>query len=229
MKKPNVPARPIIFSGPMVRALLEGRKTQTRRIVRPQPPYDSGPIECGPYHPTLIDRYGEAYPGDEVFGAFSDDGTWAKRCPYGEHGDLLWVRESIVHDDEFGTIFYPARQRPGSLGNPSGRDYFTGHIPDDWAPARRTIPAIHMPRWASRLTLRISLVRMEQVQDISRGDAMEEGCPFPNMAKGGSPRGWYAEQWDSIHGPGSWDANPWVWVIGFEVIRQNVDAFLEAA
>jgi hypothetical protein len=223
MKKPNVPARPIIFSGPMVRALLEGRKTQTRRIVRPQP----GLVHAGePYWGS------GGYRAWQYRGAIDPMKTGTLkplRCPYGERGDLLWVRESIVHDDEFGTIFYPARQRPGSLGNASGRDYFTGHIPENWAPARRTIPAIHMPRWASRLTLRISLVRMEQVQDISRGDAMEEGCPFPNMAKGGSPRGWYAKQWDAIHGPGSWKSNPFVWVIGFEVIRQNVDAVLEAA
>lgn len=228
MKKPNVPARPIIFSGPMVRALLEGRKTQTRRIVRPQPPYDSGPIECGPYHPTLIDRYGEAYPGDEVFGAFSDDGTWAKRCPYGEHGDLLYVKEAWRvaerYDDKTGSELASILGRRNVQYEEAAGDQFLGRVSGRYRHAR------FMPRWASRLTLRISLVRMEQVQDISESEALAEGAG--NINRFDSDRfgaRWFAEMWDSIHGPGSWKSNPFVWVIGFEVIRQNVDALLEAA
>lgn len=73
-----------------------------------------------------------------------------------------------------------------------------------------------MPRWASRILLEVTAVRVERLQDISRGDAMAEGCPFPNMAKGDDPRKWYADLWDQINGAGSWEANPWVWVVEFK-------------
>lgn len=76
-----------------------------------------------------------------------------------------------------------------------------------------------MPRWASRITLEITGVRLERLQDISRGDAMAEGCPHQNMAHGDDPRKWYADLWNDINGPGSWDKNPWVWVIEFKVAK----------
>ena len=82
-----------------------------------------------------------------------------------------------------------------------------------WEFKRR--PSIHMPRWASRILLEVVSVRVERLQDISRGDAMAEGCPFPNMAQGDDPRQWYAELWEQINGPGEWTANPWVWVVEF--------------
>jgi hypothetical protein len=85
-----------------------------------------------------------------------------------------------------------------------------------WGFKRR--PSIHMPRIASRITLEITGVRVERLQDISRGDAMAEGCPFPNMAKGDDPRQWYTALWDQINGAGSWKTNPWVWVVEFKKV-----------
>lgn len=81
---------------------------------------------------------------------------------------------------------------------------------------RKWKPSIHMPRKASRIMLEVTRVRVERLQEISRGDAMAEGCPFQNMAKGADPRKWYADLWKTINGPGSWDLNPWVWVIEFK-------------
>jgi hypothetical protein len=77
-----------------------------------------------------------------------------------------------------------------------------------------------LPAWASRITLEIVSVRVERLQEISRGDAMAEGCPFANMADGPNPRDWYAELWESINGPGSWDANPFVWVVEFRRVEK---------
>lgn len=75
-----------------------------------------------------------------------------------------------------------------------------------------------MPRWASRIMLEVTGVRVERLQEISRGDVMAEGCPFPNMQKGPDPRQWFRDLWETINGPGSWDANPWVWAIEFKRI-----------
>jgi hypothetical protein len=91
--------------------------------------------------------------------------------------------------------------------------------------AKQEIPwssSLFMWRWASRITLDVSMVRVERLNDISRGDCMAEGCPFPNMAKGADPREWYANLWESINGKGSWDLNPWVWVIQFPRMMQRV-------
>ncbi|MBU2685748.1 MAG: hypothetical protein KKF27_21110, partial [Gammaproteobacteria bacterium] len=93
--------KPIIFSGPMVKAILEGRKTMTRRVIKPQP--DLGlceferysHIHVGIYNPALVDKDGNLYPGDEIFGAYTDDGEWGWKCPYGQPGDRLWVRETF--------------------------------------------------------------------------------------------------------------------------------------
>src|SRR5687767_12087149 len=96
---------PIPFSGPMARAILEGRKTVTRRVVKPQPPDGVGRIYVGRYEPAIVDRHGELQPGPGIFGAYDEDGEWGARCPYGEPGDRLWVREKILR-----------------LGEPEGRE-----------------------------------------------------------------------------------------------------------
>jgi hypothetical protein len=85
---------PILFSGAMVRALLDGRKTQTRRVIKNQSADDVGPFTVAHYHPTVIDRHREDAPGVEIFGAYSPDGKWGSKCPYGEAGDRPWVREA---------------------------------------------------------------------------------------------------------------------------------------
>lgn len=190
--------RPILFSAPMVRAILEGRKTQTRRIVKPQPPDDCAPIRVGEFHPTVIDRWGDEAPGEPIFGAYDLNGEWGVRCPYGQPGERLWVRETWR---EWG-------------GTERRVDYrATTKVP---RPADGWKPSIHMRRADSRITLEIVAVRVERLQAISRGDAMAEGCPFPNMAGLMDPREWYEDLWRDINGPGSWAANPWVWVIEFK-------------
>ena len=189
--------RPIIFSGPMVRALLDGSKTQTRRVVSQR-------------HLPQID-----------LSRFPLIAHWSKPKPYGHTGDRLWVRESWAPDPPCdGTWGYTewAGCREGRIAGVPERFRHPQHCiyAATWkgAPLRWT-PSIHMPRWASRITLDVTGVRVERLQDISRGDAMAEGCPFPNMAQGDDPRAWYAQLWNSINGPGSWDANPWVWVVEF--------------
>lgn len=173
--------RPILFSAPMVRALLEGRKTQTRRIVK-LPAKDGS--------------------GDNRF--VFDDAEGRKRfidCPYGEPGDRLWVRETWRPAQVDGMAWYAA-----TCGDETHE---------------RWKPSIHMPRWASRITLEITGVRVEQLQDISESDAIAEGVtPSDMKAISCLDRNYHAYfmLWESINGSGSWDLNPWVWVIEFRRI-----------
>lgn len=188
--------RPIPLRAEEVRAILEGRKTQTRRVMKVQPPPDAW-VTVEHYHPTVIDRHGDMQPGEEIFGAHWDDGEYGLKSPYGAPGDHLWVREAfcahwcepprdapksyrIVTGDELPTI----KQENGDLYQPVPSDIMTvwydaeGDKPFYMA----WKPSIHMPRWASRITLRITDVRVERLQDITEDDARAEGCearPFP--------------------------------------------------
>jgi hypothetical protein len=174
--------RPILFSAPMVRALLDGRKTQTRRIVK--------------HRPTMIEVDGVTVHGKK------------QKCPYGQAGDRLWVRETwqlFPRIEGASRIYYRA-----SCTAPS--------VLDDW----RWTPSIHMPRWASRILLEVTAVRVERLQAISRADAAAEGICFPEGEP--KPPGYrcdrwpeenFAGLWDSINGAGAWAANPWVWVVEF--------------
>ena len=174
--------RPIIFSGPMVRAILDGRKTQTRRVVKPQPDEVKDPNAKVALITCL--RFYQA--GKE------------HSCPYGAPGDRLWVRETFA------------------MESPTCPVYLADQT--DKTTVERWKPSIHMPRWASRLTLEIVSVRVERSQDISEKDAAAEGCePKPEkdhdifkFTKG------YETLWKSINGFGSWALNPWVWVIEFK-------------
>lgn len=188
-------ARPILFSGPMVRALLEGRKTQTRRILKQPKRKDGAKLS-----PELLQQIG--------VGA---------ACPYGQPGDLLWVRETIEKATERGGVGYPA---DGTwLPNAA------------WAWGRKTIPSIFMPREFSRLTLELTNVRVAHLHSISEDDCMAEGIFTPECAyaQHGSRAGLlnYAALWDSIHGAGSWHATTWVWALEFKVHKQNVDQLLK--
>ena len=220
--------RPILFSAPMVRALLAGTKTQTRRVVKPQPPEDCGPIDCGRYHPTIIDRHGDEQPGPEIFGAYDAWGQWGVRCPYGQPGDRLWVRETWGyidpdcsgedHDDEQEgpgqTVFcdellqegHPLRDfwRRRVAYRASWQDPKYGIGPD--AP-KRWRPSIHMPRWASRITLEITDVRVEKLGDLSESDARQEGV---------ASRDEFIELWKSING--QWEPETWTWVLQFRKV-----------
>lgn len=198
--------RPILFSGPMVRAILEGRKTQTRRRIKRQRDmeFDINDLHFGPYWLSYAtDAEGEAA---------------RVRCPYGSPGDRLWVRETWAENlGTAGGTIYRADHGDKCCGLATldlAYGKCTHHV-DRWR------PSIFMPRLASRITLEITGVRVERLQGISEADAMAEGCPLINPdpfipGHGGSPAsGWYSQLWEDIHGAGSWDANPWVWVVEF--------------
>ncbi|HDR9075923.1 TPA: hypothetical protein QDA97_004736 [Burkholderia vietnamiensis] len=221
--------RPILFSGPMVRAILDGRKTQTRRVVKHQPPDDVAPIAVSHYHPTIIDRHGDQAPGDEIFGASSDDGEWGCKFPFGETGDRLWVRESItsVRHPSDGHIIHHVYAADGARipRDPQLRSEFDDAMAFAHLARPSGIPSIHMPRWASRITLEITGVRAERLQEISQDDAEAEGIDFlrsvPDADETLDARGLFHCLWDGINaerGHG-WEANPWVWVIEFRRIE----------
>lgn len=200
--------RPILFSAPMVRATLGGSKTQTRRIVKPQP--------------DIVSNSGKlavAYtPDDERLGRLGKNIP----CPYGLLGNRLWVRETWRTDaslnDKAPHCFAGWPVRYEADGTVLKHGAFYGLIDG------KTRVSIHMPRWASRIQLDIVGVRVERLQDISEADAKAEGCQVPSIIYPDEPRNsyCYAEQfrllWESLNGPGSWDANPWVWVIEFRRI-----------
>jgi hypothetical protein len=217
---------PILFSAEMVRAILDGRKTQTRRVMKVQP-WPDATVEVGPYHPHWIDRNGESQPGPSTFGAVWDHqdivngGDTGLRCPYGAPGDLLWVREGFAVQPELWAdnhgpqpIHYTADQVIGFAGKPDQRQI------EDY----RSKPSIHMPRWASRITLRITDIRVERLQDITEDDARAEGCDparwidETDVGMEGYREG-FARLWNKINGPGAWDDNPWVWVVAFERVK----------
>lgn len=204
----------------MVRALIAGTKTQTRRVVKPQPPADKQ--RSAWYEPGVMGWAQEEVPAQH----------WHRvRCPYGQPGDRLWCRETWRPDPPCdGTWGYTAwagcregqiAAVPDAFRNPAFCLYRADWKENDAADVRWT-PAIHMPRWASRNTLDVTSVRVERLQDISEADCAKEGAPFSysGFAPEDAPdwRGWYRDLWESINGPGSWDANPWVWVVEFKRI-----------
>ena len=176
--------RSIIFSGPMVRAILEGRKTQTRRVVKPQPPEDAI---------LTVDDFGRCLLG-------SAHSFWNYvKCPYGAPKNRLWVRETFALESPTCAV-YQADQTDKTV-------------------VERWRPSIHMPRCASRITLEIVSVRVERLQDISEEDALDEGVFLNSTTHWATEaREAYHRLWESINGPGSWDKNPWVWVIEFKSI-----------
>ena len=194
--------RPILFSAPMVRAILAGTKTQTRRVVKPGKCPDFG---C------------HMAPGEIAGGEYPE-----RLCPYGQTGDRLWVRETFM--DLLGT---GVEHRPDPRGLLQRHAYAADHQPGSYGDeARKSYglkwkPSIHMPRAASRITLEITGVRVERLQAISEADAVAEGIDPEaalafRRASVGRPAGFaYRDLWVSINGPGSWHANPWVWVIEF--------------
>lgn len=199
--------RPILFSGSMVRALLDGSKTQTRRVVKPQPTH---------FNPVGVPRrvVPEGGPSEVI------------SCPYGQTSHRLWVRENFYAWGHWTKRYNEQKRREEwhFVDETTGTGKAYRYEADETLPRRKRElhevgwwkrPAIFMPRAASRITLEIAGVRVELLQDITRGDAMSEGCPFPNMAKGEDPRKWYADLWNQINGPAAWDANPWVWMVEF--------------
>jgi hypothetical protein len=225
--------RPILFSAEMVRAILDGKKTQTRRAMKVQP-WPEATVEVGPYHPHRIDRNGESQPGPAVFGAIWDHqdivngGDAGLRCPYGAPGDTLWVRETWCKGADDGrqvplrmATLYRADGEHVTLSDGDGFTQ-TNRDGSEKLPWR---PSIHMPRWASRITLRITDIRVERLHDITEDDARAEGCPYPTEWAGRfvdrdeTAKTWFKSLWNKINGPGAWEANPWVWVVAFERVK----------
>lgn len=209
----------------MVRAILKGQKTQTRRVIKPQPPEGSDGVICGPefYEPTVVDRNGEAMPGGPLYGIYDVCGGWGIKCPYGQPGTILWVRETWCDAGVFGYAYKATDTLPVSAKN-------------GWR------PAIYMPRKAARLFLKVKNIRVKRLQDITEEDARAEGmraingfllehsskwCRYTVMAAETQGRerpivaddiGGFAYIWDRINAKKGygWRTNPWVWVIEFE-------------
>lgn len=265
--------RPIIFSANLVRAILEGRKTQTRRVVKPQFHNDALPEE-------MCATTSEGWQTGGHSGLWWD-GDWPNegiKCPYGKPGDRLWVRETWkeAHPMSFQAGRTGRRLLYAGIPGPPPVHYLVAYRADgemlpiwhsrDGHPYRQLTPRddidkkhypagqergwespIYMPRVASRITLEITGVRVERLQDITEGDVVSEG--FTMLSKdqartfkfgiadsdgypGNDDTGWawadwcgdakdaYRKLWQSINGPGSWNTNPWVWVIDFNRIEQ---------
>ncbi|HHB7848399.1 TPA: hypothetical protein ACN7B0_003127 [Klebsiella pneumoniae] len=230
--------RGMIFNSEMVRAILDGRKTQTRRIMAPQPADD---IERG------------IFPNPEVIGWKSSrrhkhGSTTAHFCHYGKPGDRIWVRETwgvVSHafsDDGLMIDWVPDRPATAIHEMPFGNGYYSGYAiyaadgdftwgDDDGYEDGRSCwkPSIHMPRAASRILLEITDVRVERLNSISQEDAQAEGLEltgwrptYSDPDSGGevmTPYDNFAELWSSIYGDESWQANPWVWVIEFKRVE----------
>ena len=196
--------RGILFNGPMVRAVLAGKKTQTRRIVKPQPDWDS-PKPC-------CETTRDGFQGAVNRGMWSCGGTWTddedpRRCPYGQPGDRLWVREAWNKFPPWEGYFYAADDHSFGIGECDDSDHIEPHD-------LRWKPSTNMPREASRLTLEITEVRVERLNEISEGDAEAEGC-FALGDADCTAVEQFRRLWESINGPGSWALNPFVWVITF--------------
>jgi hypothetical protein len=203
-----VKERPILFSGPMVRAILEGRKTQTRRVMKPQPQNET----CFAWFPPT--GIVNAAPG----GLWTDTPrAFVQPCPYGDPGERLWVRES------FDWIAGKMVHAVGGLSE-TKRIENIRYRADGGNPAScRWTPSIHMPRWASRITLEIDDVRVQRLQEISEEDALAEGIDDAWLVKHqvSPPRvPSFQALWDDINGAKHpWASNPWLWAITFRRIE----------
>jgi hypothetical protein len=221
---PAVKERPILFSAPMVRALLDGTKTQTRRVA------------CKGTIPAQYINAREYAPGRwRLFDAEHPDASLAQYtmppCPYGQPGDRLWVREAIrlVPDQE-------PDDGTGRVLSTYGADGALT-VADAWPWKRSYLPPMHCPRGLSRIDLEVAGVRVERLQDISEADALAEGidmesdyaslclsiaaaASYPNdLPRGSAAVAVYKALWEQINGAGSWAANPFVWVVEFKAVR----------
>ncbi|MND91167.1 hypothetical protein D3C80_832790 [compost metagenome] len=202
--------RPILFSGPMVRAILSGQKTVTRRAMKHQP--------CR--KPVMVPNGGANFWSNPLYIQGAMMGSQNHSCPYGQPGDRLWVREAWAQIN--------VAQAPGE----SWVVYRECDNRTDYGGPWR--PSIHMRRRDSRILLEVTDVRVERLQDISEGQVLDEGigdhrfdCDRP-VEPDGYPAcscgsiGYvdaFAELWNTINGTGAWDTNPWVWVVEFKRIE----------
>lgn len=235
--------KPIIFSAPMVRGLLDGRKTQTRRVLKPWPGMQAGWLTMEPLHSAPSGYLCEV---NGRLGVQMQHPLAGTQQPYGEvdaMSPLGWVRLPYAPGDRLYVreAFCPRLGYPAAIAKPHYRA-------DDDKPEWRGLwkPSIHMPRWASRLTLTVTEVRVQRVQEISEADAMAEGiaevssawqdadepATYPSFQAygqdacfcgSGAARLSYMTLWNSLHGPGAWGANPWVVAVSFTVQHGNID------
>lgn len=237
--------RPILFSAPMILALLDGRKTQTRRILKVAP--RDTDFTVGWFHPTVIDRHGNEQPGRRTFGLSAPDGYWTQNLPFAP-SDHLWVREAWRADVCYDDL------KPSQMGGEEGVRYEADGAFGAWTfgPRKpgRSRPGMFMPRWASRLTLTVSDVRVQRLNDISEADAIAEGLaclskdggrtykwgiPDRDGLPGRDDNGWhwcdwnvdpryaYSTLWDHINGARAWEANPWIVATTFNTAQRNID------
>lgn len=202
--------RPILFNAPMVRALLDGIKTQTRRVVKvrgldfvgggPKDGPDWNDPSCWGYEDLNTAQHWALAKGVMVDHVFP--------CPYGQTGDRLWVREA------WGI----AGEMPHDPGYVEYRADCQGNFNDVGDLIPRWRPSIHMPRSASRILLEIIGVRVERLNACSDADALAEGVDRTNSSIAGYAKERYRRLWEFINGAGSWDANPWVWVVEFRTV-----------
>lgn len=210
--------RPILFNGAMVRAILAGTKTQTRRVMKAVKHPDFGNL----YEPSCMAR--------------EEQHAIERACPYGQPGDRLWVRETFQPLLAEGFDFRDACWETGKGYAPR---YVATEGAAEWIDPDDNIgsaskPSIHMPRWASRITLEITSVRVERLKDVSEADAQAEGVtklPGGEMWTAGgvfdgplhatSAVGAFRRLWQQINGADSWGTNPWVWVVEFKRVEQQ--------
>lgn len=249
MEQKAVKERPILFSGAMVRAILSGQKTQTRRVVKPEIVehfnFMGGDPDDNPATPDSITlHWGEPIEDDDTKGPaqwlvsstdYPEEGCIPIGAAYGQPGDRLWVREAWNQFDGWQGYFYRADDNSAGVGEFDDPD----HIPEH---ALKWRPSIHMPRSACRIVLEIVSVRVERLQEISDDDCEAEGIDCHSLPTGGDDYhaywrdysrtekeadGWpyfadgqqresFRTLWESINGPESWNANPWVWVVEFK-------------
>lgn len=188
--------RPIIFSTPMVRAILEGRKTMTRRIIKPQP-------KNGMLFNKIENNYALFFDDHLFEPEINESEDQIVKCPYGKLGDVLWVREAwCVDSDDIG--YYYKSSMPESV--------------NDWSISWKS--PLFLPKAAARIWLEITWVSVERLDDINLQDIEAEGLPINWRDVCSSPYEWLETLWKKIIGKESWDANPWVWVITFKRIEK---------
>lgn len=225
-------ARPILFSGPMVSAILRGQKTQTRRTVKPQP---VELMEDGAHTKYAWRR------GLYALRMYPSNSAMLAHCPYGTPGDLLWVRETWSVG-KCADGLSPTCLHIGTWIKDNGGCWYAagGEPAHPISPKGKVRSSLHMPRWASRLTLEVTRVRVERLQDISEADAIGEGMltvslpasgPSTERGKpsiGSNPRRRFEHVWSGINGTESWAKNPWVWAVTFDVHETNVECVMAA-
>jgi hypothetical protein len=186
--------RPILFKGEMVRAILDGQKTQTRRIAKEFDGFQN------------MDKLLARFPNQEG-------------CPYGKPGDRLWVRETWAVSNIYDKLAPSAICKDLPKGPNHAPTKVLYPSTDRISEGIKLRQSIFMPRWASRILLEVTDIRVERLNAISDADALAEGCSSDSMLSGDCLASVYARLWESINGEGSWEANPWVWVIGFRRVQ----------